>query len=135
LLFADDTLVFLDATLWGSPEGSAESDQLDVLATLIEKYEEAHFPMDLPDPVDAILFRMGQPGLSRRDLEPMLGPRNRVSEVLNRRRGMSIEMIRELHDKLHIPAEVLIRPSKKSLLRAAAKYASSPSKCTGSTRL
>jgi HTH-type transcriptional regulator / antitoxin HigA len=92
------------ATLWGSAEGSPESDQLDILATLIEKYEEEHFPMDLPDPVDAILFRMDQQGLSRKDLEPMLGTRNRVSEVLNRRRGMSIEMIRALHDKLHIPA-------------------------------
>ncbi len=101
------------AILWGSPEGSAEGDQLQILATLIEKYEEAHFPMDVPEPVDAILFRMEQQGLSRKDLEPMLGPRNRVSKVLNRRRGMSIEMIGEVHEKLHIPAEVLIRPSKR----------------------
>jgi HTH-type transcriptional regulator/antitoxin HigA len=100
------------AALWDATEGSPESDQLDILATLIEKYEEAHFPMDLPDPVDAILFRMEQQGLSRKDLEPMLATRNRVSEVLNRRRGMSIEMIRALHDRLQIPAEVLIRPSK-----------------------
>ncbi len=100
------------ATLWGAAEGSPESDQLDILATLIDKYEENNFPMDLPDPVDAILFRMEQQGLSRKDLEPMLGTRNRVSEVLNRRRGMSIEMIRALHDQLHIPAEVLIKPSK-----------------------
>jgi HTH-type transcriptional regulator/antitoxin HigA len=100
------------ATLWGAAEGSPESDQLDILATLIDKYEEDNFPMDLPDPVDAILFRMEQQGLSRKDLEPMLGTRNRVSEILNRRRGMSIEMIRALHDQLHIPAEVLIKPSK-----------------------
>jgi HTH-type transcriptional regulator/antitoxin HigA len=98
--------------LWGAAEGSPESDQLDILATLIEKYEEENFPMDLPDPVDAILFRMEQQGLSRKDLEPMLGTRNRVSEVLNRRRGMSIEMIRALHEGLKIPAEVLIKPSK-----------------------
>jgi HTH-type transcriptional regulator/antitoxin HigA len=98
--------------LWGAVEGSPESDQLDILATLIEKYEEEKFPMDLPDPVDAILFRMEQQGLSRKDLEPMLGTRNRVSEVLNRRRGMSIEMIRALHEGLKIPAEVLIKPSK-----------------------
>jgi HTH-type transcriptional regulator/antitoxin HigA len=102
------------AALWGAPEGSPESDQLDVLATLIEKYEEQHFPMDLPDPVDAILFRMEQQGLSRKDLEPMLGTRGRVSEVLNRRRGMSIEMIRALHEGLKIPAEVLIKPSKSA---------------------
>ena len=100
------------AALWGAVEGSPESDQLDILATLIERYEAEQFPMDLPDPVDAILFRMEQQGLSRKDLEPMLGTRNRVSEVLNRRRGMSIEMIRALHEHLHIPAEVLIRPSK-----------------------
>jgi HTH-type transcriptional regulator/antitoxin HigA len=68
--------------------------------------------MDSPDPVDAILFRMAQQGLTRKDLEPMLGTRNRVSEVLNRRRGLSIEMIRAVHDGLRIPAEILIRPSK-----------------------
>jgi HTH-type transcriptional regulator/antitoxin HigA len=100
------------ATLWGASQGTPASDQLDILATLIEKYEEEHFPMDLPDPVDAILFRMEQQGLSRKDLTPMLGTRNRVSEVLNRRRGMSLEMIRAVHEQLHIPAEVLIRSSK-----------------------
>jgi len=100
------------ATLWGAAEGSPESDQLDILATLIEKYEEQNFPMDMPDPVDAILFRMEQQGLTRKDMEPMLGTRNRVSEVLNRRRGLSIEMIRAVHDGLRIPAEVLIKPSK-----------------------
>jgi len=100
------------AALWGAAEGSPESDQLDILATLIEKYEEMHFPMDLPDPVDAILFRMDQQGLTRKDLEPMLGTRNRVSEVLNRRRSMSIEMIRAVHDRLRIPAEILIKASK-----------------------
>jgi HTH-type transcriptional regulator/antitoxin HigA len=93
------------ATLWGASQGTPASDQLDILATLIEKYEEEHFPMDLPDPVDAILFRMEQQGLSRKDLTPMLGTRNR-------RRGMSLEMIRAVHEQLHIPAEVLIRSSK-----------------------
>jgi HTH-type transcriptional regulator/antitoxin HigA len=100
------------ATLWRAAEGSSESDQLDILATLIEKYEEQNFPMDSPDPVDAILFRMAQQGLTRKDLEPMFGTRNRVSEVLNRRRGLSIEMIRAVHDGLRIPAEILIKPSK-----------------------
>jgi len=99
--------------LWGAAEGSPESDQLYILATLIEKYEEARFPIDLPDPVDAILFRMEQQGLTRNDLEPLLGTRNRVSEVLNRRRGLSIEVIRALCEQLHIPAEVLIQQSKK----------------------
>jgi HTH-type transcriptional regulator/antitoxin HigA len=100
------------ATLWGAAEGSPESDQLDILATLIEKYEEQNFPMDSPDPVDAILFRMAQQGLTRKDLEPMFGTRNRVSEVFNRRRGLCIEMIRAVHDGLRIPAEILIKPSK-----------------------
>ena len=92
------------AILWGAPEGPPEGDQLDILATLIEKYEEQNFPIDLPDPIDA--------SLSRKDLEPILGPRSRISEILTRRRGLSIEMIRKLHDRLHIPAEVLIKPTK-----------------------
>jgi HTH-type transcriptional regulator/antitoxin HigA len=100
------------ATLWNAPKNTPESDQLDILATLIEKYEEQNFPIDLPDPIDAILFRMEQQGLSRKDLEPILGPRSRISEILSRRRGLSIEMIRALHEKLRIPAEILIKPSK-----------------------
>ena len=98
--------------LWGAAPGSPEGDRLDVLVTLVEAYEAAHFPIDLPDPVDAILFRMEQQGLTRRELEPFIGSRARVAEILNRRRGLSIEMIRRLHDALGIPAEVLIRPSR-----------------------
>ena len=78
------------AILWGAPEGTPEGDQLDILATLIEKYEEQNFPIVLPDPIAAILFRMEQQGLSRKDLEPILGPRSRISEILTRRRGLSI---------------------------------------------
>lgn len=98
--------------LWGAKSGTPEGDRLDVLATLIEVYEEKHHPMDPPDPVEAIRFRMEQQGLTRKDLEPMIGPRNRVADVLNRKRGLSIEMIRQLHDHLGISAEVLIRPSR-----------------------
>lgn len=98
--------------LWGAKSGTPEGDRLDVLATLIEVYEEKHHPMDPPDPIEAIRFRMEQQGLTRRDLEPMIGPRNRVADVLNRKRGLSIEMIRQLHDHLGISAEVLIRPSR-----------------------
>ncbi len=98
--------------LWGAKSGTPDGDRLDVLATLIEVYEEKHHPMDPPDPIEAIRFRMEQQGLSRRDLEPMIGPRNRVADVLNRKRGLSIEMIRQLHDHLGISAEVLIRPSR-----------------------
>lgn len=98
--------------LWGAKSGTAKGDRLDVLATLIEAYEARHYPMDPPDPIEAIRFRMEQQGLTRKDLEPMIGARNRVAEVLNRKRGLSIEMIRQLHDKLGISAEVLIRPTR-----------------------
>ncbi len=95
--------------LWGARNGTPEGDRLDVLATLIDAYEAQHFPMDAPDPIEAILFRLEQQGLTRKDLEPILGSRNRVSEVLNRKRGLSLDMIRKLHERLDIPAEVLIR--------------------------
>ncbi len=99
--------------LWGAKSGTSAGDRLDVLATLIDTYEAEHFPMDAPDPVEAIMFRMEQQGLTRKDLEPLIGTRTRVAEVLNRKRGLSIAMIRRLHDHLGIPAEVLIRPSRK----------------------
>jgi len=98
---------------WGSPSGTAEGDRLDVLATLIDAYEAEHYPMDPPDPVEAIKFRMEQQGLSRKDLEPLIGTRTRVAEVLNRKRSLSIGMIQRLHDRLGISAEALIRPSQK----------------------
>ena len=97
--------------LWGARSGTPRGDRLDILATLIEAYEAKHYPMDPPDPIEAILFRMEQQGLSRKDLEPIIGARNRVAQVLNRKRGLSIEMIRQLHEKLGISAEVLIRPT------------------------
>jgi HTH-type transcriptional regulator/antitoxin HigA len=85
-----------------------EGDRLEVLATLVERYEAEHFPLDLPDPIDAIKFRMEQAGLSATDMQPYLGNLNRVYEVLNRKRGLSLAMIRRLNRELHIPAEVLI---------------------------
>lgn len=100
--------------LWGARSGTPEGDRLDVLATLIDAYEAEHHPIDPPDPVEAIKFRMEQQGLTRRDLEPMIGTRTRVAEVLNRKRSLSIGMIRRLHDELGISAEVLIRPSGKA---------------------
>jgi HTH-type transcriptional regulator / antitoxin HigA len=98
--------------LWGAKSGTPEGDRLDVLATLIDAYEAAHYPMDPPDPVEAIKFRMEQQGLTRKDLEPLIGTRTRVAEVLNRKRSLSIGMIRRLHQALGISAEVLIRPSR-----------------------
>ncbi|MFZ0501466.1 MAG: helix-turn-helix domain-containing protein [Steroidobacteraceae bacterium] len=95
--------------LWGAKASTPKGDRLDILATLIEAYETEHYPMDPPDPIEAIKFRMEQQGLTRKDLEEILGTRTRVSEVLNRKRGLSINMIRALHDKLGISAEILIR--------------------------
>jgi HTH-type transcriptional regulator/antitoxin HigA len=100
--------------VWGAPSVTGGGDRLDVLATLIDAYESEHFPMDPPDPIDAIRFRMEQQGLSRKDLEGLIGTRTRVAEVLNRRRGLSINMIRRLHERLGISAEVLIRPARRS---------------------
>ena len=100
--------------LWGARAGTPEGDRLDVLATLIDTYEALHHPMDPPDPIDAIRFRMEQQGLSRKDLEGLIGTRTRIAEVLNRRRSLSISMIRRLHERLGISAEVLIRPPRRS---------------------
>lgn len=88
--------------------GTPEGDRLEVLATLVERYEAEHFPLDLPDPIEAIKFRMEQAGLSASDMQPYLGNLNRVYEVLNRKRGLSLAMIRRLNRELKIPAEVLI---------------------------
>ncbi len=100
--------------LWGTKAGTPEGDRLDVVATLIDAYESEHEPMDPPDPIEAIKFRMEQQGLTRRDLETLLGSRARVAEVLNRKRDLSIGMIRRLHEQLGISAEVLIRPVRKT---------------------
>ena len=99
--------------LWGAKTGTPEGDRLDVLATLVDAYEAEHYPMDPPDPIEAIKFRMEQQGLTRRDLEEIIGTRTRIAEVLNRKRGLSITMIRRLHERLGISADVLIRPSRK----------------------
>ena len=93
--------------------GTPEADRLEILTTLVEAYENKHYAIPLPDPVEAILYYLESRGLSRKDLELYLGSRARVSEVLNRKRPLSIEMIRRLHQGLGIPAEVLIQPSKK----------------------
>ena len=92
--------------------GTPAGDRLDVLTTLVERFESQHEPIDPPNPIDALLYHMESRGLTRRDLEPLIGSRARVAEVLNRRRGLSINMIRKLHEKLGISADVLIRPSR-----------------------
>jgi HTH-type transcriptional regulator / antitoxin HigA len=100
--------------LWGAKSGTPKGDRLDVLATLIDAYEARHYPMDPPDPIEAIQFRMEQLGLTRKDLEPLIGTRARVAEVMNRKRSLSIDMIRRLHQRLGISADVLIRPAREN---------------------
>lgn len=94
--------------LWGAEMGSPEGDELEILALLIEKYEDEHYPMPPSDPIEAIKFRMDQQGLTPRDLEPFIGTSGRVSEVLNRKRKLSLAMIKRLHDGLRIPYESLL---------------------------
>jgi HTH-type transcriptional regulator/antitoxin HigA len=102
------TLVEIEALMSAAPD-TPEGERLDVLATLVEAYEAKHFPLDLPDPVEAIRYTMEQKGLSVRDLEPMIGRPNRVYEVLNRKRPLTLKMVWRLHTGLGIPAECLIR--------------------------
>ena len=94
--------------LWGAKPGTAGGDELDVLMLLVEKYEEERFSIPASDPVEAIKFLMEQNALSRRDLEPYIGPRGRVSEVPNRKRNLTLRMITRLHEGLNIPYESLI---------------------------
>lgn len=96
--------------LWGSNYGSPEGDKLDVLVTLVEAYEEEHYPIPPPDPIEAILHYMENQGLSEHDLEPYLGSPPCVLEVLNRQRSLSLDMIRKLHMELGIPADILVQP-------------------------
>ncbi|NJL88396.1 MAG: transcriptional regulator [Coleofasciculaceae cyanobacterium SM2_1_6] len=95
-----------------------EQDRLDILSTLVEAYEKKHFPIELPDPIEAIHYYMDTRGWSRRDLEPCLGSRARVSEVLSRKRSLTLEMIRKLHQELGVPAEILIQPYESAQIPA-----------------
>jgi len=89
--------------------GSAEGDELEVLGILIDQYEKEQFPIGLPDPIEAIKFRMEQMGYTQNDLANIVGLKSRASEILNRKRKLSLEMIRQLHEQLHIPTDVLIQ--------------------------
>jgi len=103
----NNTLLRIGALMDAKPD-TEEGAELDVLATLVEAYERNNFPIASPDPVEAILFRMQQMGLDRKALEPFLGGRSRVSEVLNRKRNLSMTQVRRLHDGLNIPLVNLI---------------------------
>ena len=98
--------------LWNAPEGSAAADRLEVLTLLIEAFEREHFPVEAPDPIDFLLHVMEARELSRKDLEPFIGSRARVAEVLNRVRPLTLTMIRGLSAGLNIPADVLVRDYK-----------------------
>jgi len=99
--------------LWGAPEGTPQAETLEVLVTLINAYEAEHHAIAPPDPIAAIKFRMEQEGLTRRDLEPMIGRRARVSEILNRKRPLTLAMIRRLREGLGLSADVLLGGTRK----------------------
>lgn len=96
--------------VFDAKKGTAEGDELEVLSILIEKYEDEHFPIGLPDPIEAIKFRMEQLGYNQADLANVVGLKSRASEILSKKRKLSLHMIRQLHNKLNIPTEVLIQP-------------------------
>jgi HTH-type transcriptional regulator / antitoxin HigA len=99
--------------LMRAKRGTPEGDCLDVLVTLVEAWERQHYPLDYPDPIEAIKYHMDQKGLQPRDLIPFIGSRNRVHEVFNRRRSLTLNMIRRLHERLGIPAESLIKDGRR----------------------
>ena len=96
-------------TLWDAPDGSPEADQLEVLSMLVEAYEKTAYPVQAPDPIDFLNYVMETRGLTRKDLEPFIGPRGRVSDIMNRVRPLTLEMIRRLAAGLGLPATVLIQ--------------------------
>lgn len=96
-------------TLFDAKKGTPEGDELEVMGILIDQYEKEHFPIGLPDPIEAIKFRMEQLGYNQTDLADIVGLKSRASEILNRKRKLSLEMIRQLHDRLNIPTDVLIQ--------------------------
>jgi len=106
--------------LMDAKPGTAEDDRLDVLATLVDAYESKHFPIDPPDPIEAIRFRLEQQGLDPSALVGVIGGRSRVYEVMHRKRSLTLAMIRRLHERFGIPAEVLIRPIRAKRRRRAA---------------
>lgn len=95
--------------VFDAKKGSPRGDELEVLSILIEKYEDDHFPIDFPDPVEAIKFRMEQSGLTQTDLANVVGQKSRASEILNRKRKLSLDMIRQLHKEWRIPTQVLVQ--------------------------
>ena len=112
--------------LFDATPNSPEGDRLQVLTTLVEAYEEQHYPIPAPDPIEAVLYHMESRGLTRRDLEPYIGNRARVSEILNRKRPLTLRMIQRLHSQLGVAAEVLLRPYQVQNAKARKALASNP---------
>lgn len=108
------------AALWNAEPGSPEHDRLEVLGILVDAYESARWPMDSPDPVEALKLHMEQHDLRQKDLEPAIGPASRVSEILRKKRRLTPTMIWNLHTRFHIPAECLVKPYELSRERACA---------------
>jgi len=100
--------------LWGAKKDTIEGDELDLLCTLVESYEMHHYPIAPPDPIDAIQFRMEQMGMTKSDLAKYLGAQSRVSEVINRKRNLTLKMVKSLYNEMKIPAEILLSDTKKS---------------------
>jgi len=96
-------------TLFDAKIGTAKGDELELLGILIDQYENEHFPIDLPDPIEAIKFRMDQMGYSQSDLASIIGLKSRASEILNKKRKLTLTMIRQLHEKWNIPTDVLLQ--------------------------
>lgn len=105
----EQALQRLEAIFDAKPN-TPEGDELEILGILIDEYEQTHFPIDMPDPIEAIKFRMEQMDYNQNDLAKVIGLKSRASEVLNRKRKLSLSMIRNLHNKMNIPTEVLIQP-------------------------
>jgi HTH-type transcriptional regulator / antitoxin HigA len=114
--------------LWGSEPGTPNGDELDVLVPLIEAYEREHYPIDLPSPIEAIKFRLEQQGKDYRALIGVIGQRTRVYEVMRGARPLSLNMIRKLHSKFEIPAEVLIQPLRRKKVGGSRRQASARQK-------
>ncbi len=110
-------------SLMDAEPGSKQEEELEIWSLLVEHYEKEHFPIEDPDPIEAILFRMDQLGLQQKDLAKFMGPKSKVSEVLNRKRPLSLAMIRALHDHLGIPAESLIRQVRVPAKRRGGAHA------------
>jgi HTH-type transcriptional regulator/antitoxin HigA len=121
--------------LWDSPTHSPDSDEREVLVTLIEAYEREHYPVNLPDPIEAIRFRLEQDGKDLRSLVGVIGGRTRVYEVMRGDRPLSLNMIRNLHNRFNIPTDVLIQPRRRQIKRKATSPAARTSKLGTSSRM